>query len=252
VKSISFNEFLVRSKIQHNDLYEYDESSFSLFSAKIRIKCKNHGWFFQRGSEHVLGNGCKRCGEIQKGINQRKDNLTFINQVKSIIRNRFDLSKIKYVSARQKVELICWSHGSFWVSPTNLLRDNFNCPKCKLSSGEKFLLYVLDLDGEFYQSQKEFSKCVSRKGNKLKFDFYVPSYKLLIEFDGIQHYQYCKHLHRNINKFNEQMENDSIKDAFARNNGYLLLRFKYNQPKKLIREELTKVLTSDEYKIIDY
>jgi len=42
----------------------------------------------------------------------------------------FDYSKVVYVNAHTKVEIVCPEHGSFWQTPTNHIYGK-GCPKCK-------------------------------------------------------------------------------------------------------------------------
>ena len=82
---------------------------------------------------------------------------------------------------------------------------------------------------EFYR-EVSFSKLINPKtGNKLRYDFYLPKHKLFIEYDGLNY-------HNNT----LIKERDSIKDNFAQNNGF-----------KLIRLSGTKSLKIFEYKYLN-
>lgn len=43
--------------------------------------------------------------------------------------NKYDYSKVEYVSSREKVCIICPEHGEFWQSPSSHVRG-YACPKC--------------------------------------------------------------------------------------------------------------------------
>jgi hypothetical protein len=60
------------------------------------------------------------------------------------------------------------------------------CPKCKASNGELALYTVLERLGVDYEPEKRFEDC--RDKRSLPFDVFVPSHRLLIEFDGEQHF----------------------------------------------------------------
>lgn len=53
---------------------------------------------------------------------------------------------------------------------------------------EQQVLFYLNTKGYRTECQKTFETCVSKHGNLLRFDFYLPDYNLLIEADGNQHY----------------------------------------------------------------
>ena len=80
-----------------------------------------------------------------------------------------------------------------------------------------------------------FNNCCGLKGGKLKFDFYVPSKNLLIEYDGEHHYGYNKFKGYTLSK--EQLiilkNHDTIKDKYAIDNGIKLLRIPYTKIKSI-------------------
>ena len=57
-----------------------------------------------------------------------------------------------------------------------------------------------------------FAECMSVNGYPLRFDFYFPDKKLLIEYDGVQHEK------------EDAKENDGIKNRFAKRKGLILVR----------------------------
>lgn len=58
-------------------------------------------------------------------------------------------------------------------------------------------------------------KYVVYANTQLKFDFYIPELKLLIEVQGEQHYTYSKFFHGNKSKFQAQKYRDSLKTQWA-------------------------------------
>jgi very-short-patch-repair endonuclease len=64
----------------------------------------------------------------------------------------------------------------------------------------------------------------------LKFDFYLPKYNLLIEFDGQQHYIPYR---GNIIELEKTKFRDNIKTEYCENNIIKLLRIKYTKLNKL-------------------
>jgi very-short-patch-repair endonuclease len=53
-----------------------------------------------------------------------------INQFKKIHGDRYDYSKVIYITSKIKVCIICNLHGEFWQTPDDHLH-NRNCPSCK-------------------------------------------------------------------------------------------------------------------------
>lgn len=101
--------------------------------------------------------------------------------------------------------------------------------KRKLSSRSKGELAIMKFLGENgIEFIDEFYFKEMRRLGKLKllfFDFYIPSYRLAIEFDGIQHY--TKEFKGK--KMPHSEENDFMKNAFCKKNKIELLRIKYDQ-----------------------
>ena len=60
----------------------------------------------------------------------------------------------------------------------------------------------------------------------MPFDFYLPDYNLLIEFDGIQHYEIRGHF-GGYDGFVDTKIRDTIKNIYCKDNNIDLLRIPY-------------------------
>lgn len=59
---IDESKFIERAKLIHKNKYVYDtELDYKSFKDKVTIKCEIHGYFKQRASAHVSGQGCPKC-----------------------------------------------------------------------------------------------------------------------------------------------------------------------------------------------
>ncbi len=63
-----------------------------------------------------------------------------------------------------------------------------------------------------------------RRVNPLRFDFYIPSLKTAIEFDGRQHYEEVPFFNSATSTLELTRERDGIKDAYCREHGIRMLR----------------------------
>lgn len=101
------------------------------------------------------------------------------------------------------------------------------CPNCNLSNGEKKIRQYLDFRGVKYIIQKEFDGLVGLGNGNLSYDFYLPQYNLLIEYQGEQHEKPIdfKGLGKKYAKeqFKTQQEHDRRKKDYAQNNNIKLL-----------------------------
>ena len=80
----------------------------------------------------------------------------------------------------------------------------------------------------------------------LEYDIGIASKRLLVEYNGIQHYEYPNFFHKTRKDFKDQVGRDDLKKQLAYDNGWKLLVVKYNEDvtygnifHKLQREGLT-------------
>ncbi len=84
-----------------------------------------------------------------------------------------------------------------------------------------------------YIQQYRIKNCRYKK--PLPFDFYLPKYKLLIEFDGWQHYNMTSRDTKE--SFELRKKRDEIKTNYCKDNNIELLRISY-----LERDNIEKIL----------
>ena len=144
----------------------------------------------------------------------------------------------KYVNSYTKIQIkhsLCkntyevkWGH----------FQSGKRCPKCNESKGEKAISNILSYLNINYTPQKRFPECKYK--HTLPFDFYVynKKYKLLIEFDGRQHFESVD-IFGGDNSLKETQLRDQIKNNFALSNNIPLLRIPYTE-----QDNIEKILTN--------
>lgn len=65
-------------------------------------------------------------------------------------------------------------------------------------------------------------------GDKLKLDVYCPSYKIAAEYHGRQHFYYTSRFFDSKYEFLEAQKRDEKKEQWCKENGVVLLVFRYN------------------------
>ena len=103
-------------------------------------------------------------GSIPKNTSAINPNEYFINRAKEIHRDKYDYSKLEYVSFSKKVCIICPIHGDFWQTPDNHFKSG--CKKCSMNT-------------LFINNTLTISKFIE-KANKIhndKFDYSLVEYK---------------------------------------------------------------------------
>lgn len=63
-----------------------------------------------------------------------------------------------------------------------------------------------------------------------EFDIYIKSKKILIEYNGIQHYEFTPFFHKYERNFIKQQQRDRHKIKLAKENGFNFIVFKYDEP----------------------
>jgi hypothetical protein len=141
--------------------------------------------------------------------------------------NKYDYSNVIYLNNRTNIKIVCPIHGEFNKTPYEHSLGS-GCQKCKSSSGEKTIRKKLKKLNIFFIEQYRFYDC--RNKNPLPFDFYLPEYKICIEYDGEQHFS-SKWLGEN--SLTKTKENDIIKNNYCRENNINLIRIPYTEKEKI-------------------
>lgn len=94
----------------------------------------------------------------------------------------------------------------------------------KKSYGELCIANYLKRYKIVYISQFQLKNSPVRRS---KFDFYLPDYKTLVEFDGRQHFKRSRRWHRKPGSWTANKARDIAKSKYAIEYGYRLLRISY-------------------------
>ena len=138
-----------------------------------------------------------------------------------------------------------WSHQVVWNIkckkcgedylgiPTELISNKrthgMNPCECwkKYSIGVQKIISILQKNNIKYEQEKKYDTCVSPKGFKLPFDFYLPEYNILIEYDGEHHFK--RAFGQSEEKLILQKQYDEIKNQWCKENNVKLIRIPYYQ-----------------------
>jgi very-short-patch-repair endonuclease len=240
---ITTKEFVGRANKAHGGFYGYAKSVYINAKTKIEIDCPVHGPFLQLPHSHLRGSVCIKCKHDKFREERVSNTKEFKTKCKKKWGDLYDLSKVVYGRiAKDKVIIGCreLNHGYFSISANSFLMGS-GCPKCSSSEGEKVIRDFYIAKGMVIEEEKTFEGCKYRRS--LFFDFYVPSLKLLIEYDGGHHFKPIK-WYGGRKGFNLIKKRDAIKTQWAKDNGYRLLRIKYtdfNRIEEILDAELKSI-----------
>lgn len=129
------------------------------------------------------------------------------------------------------------------VSSEHLVGCHTKSCGCLRSGGEYNITQWLEKNNIEYESQKKFPNLVGINGGNLSYDFYLPTYNILIEAQGQQHIT-PKKLFGGEEQFQKQKEHDKRKREYAEVNGYKLLEiwyYDYDRIEEILNKELEVV-----------
>ncbi len=245
-KKRTLTKLLTQAREIHGDQYDYSKTTYTDRNAPSVITCKKHGDFMMRLWSHVTGpDKCPLCGSGKKRTTDQ-----FITLAREVHGDRYDYSEANYTNATTKTTIICSVHGPFQQTPDmHCFSDSQGCPQCKSSKGEQRIYQTLKQMGvEDFVCEKTFKGCTNPStGNQLRYDFWLPSHNLLIEYDGHAHFhpvnfsgQLSESVVTDRLKLTQQL--DQIKTTFAETHGIRILRIPYTEFEnisQLIRATLT-------------
>jgi len=237
-KKLTTEEFIEKANAVHGKgKWDYSEVQYIGNREKVLIKCKKHGVYKQKAYVHLMGKGCLICGKLAAKTKNSSTTEEFLKKAKKKHGKFYDYTKTKYVNNRSKLTITCRIHGDFKQRPDDHLRGK-GCPKCSKSKGEKLIGEILLKNKVDFIPEKKFEDCKNIRA--LPFDFYIPEKNILLEFNGIQHYEPVKH-YGGEEQLKKQQLHDKIKKSYADSNGYNLIVISYKQEKnieKILKKKL--------------
>lgn len=110
-------------------------------------------------------------------------------------------------------------------------RYYYNGKRC--SKGEKKIIDYLNTRHILFKKEYVFDDCVSLTDHKLRFDFYLPEYELIIEFQGNHHYKPVNK-YRRAKRVHEQTKiHDQIKKKYLDEHAVPLIEIFYKDYEKI-------------------
>jgi len=236
----------------------------------IKLWCKIHKKSFELISTKYLNNHdllkwkCLKCGhdfEISWSyISNYSYKCSYCSQIRSLIINNL-LIKNPNLSKQWNYEKnypicpedilanttkaywwICENCKYEWIKSVHYRNQrNAPCPMCKMSKGEYSIKCFLEDNNILYNYEYSFNNCINNK--KLRFDFYIKSHNICIEYQGEFHYKKIIGISTDLS-LEKQKKCDNIKKIFCTNNNIKLLEIPYWNFKninKILYQNLIKI-----------
>ena len=207
--------------------------------AQWKCKCECGNIIIIEGSS--LRNGhTKSCGCYQR---DRTSESCKINLVGQTIGNFtvLDYCQKEYEDkGRSKWKCRCnlCNNEEVYLTTDNM-KNQFSCGCTIKSKGEIKIKNILKENNIQYVQEKRFSDCVFKDTNAVaRFDFYLPEYNCIVEYDGIQHFKQGNGIFDNKNKFELTQQHDMIKNIYCKEHNITLIRIPYTHYNSISIEDL--------------
>ena len=163
----------------------------------------------------------------------------FIEKARKIHGDKYDYSKVNYITTDTKVCIICPDHGEFWQAPHNHITQKQGCPFCSESHLSKEVQEFLKSNNINFEREKKFEWLIYKK--KLSLDFYLPDYNIAIECQGEQHFKPFR-WETDEKRLEKRKLRDRIKKELCEKHGIKVMYYSFKKFNNEIITDINKLL----------
>lgn len=194
-------------------------------------KCGNI--YMTRPADFIRGHGCLKCSYVERapkiGVNRRTPLSDVKKSIKDILGDQYVVltKDYDYKGNRQHISIKHLVCGTVYKARySDIQCGHTGCPYCNSSKGELIISKILNTLNIKYEAQKTFDDLKDK--SYLSYDFYIPDQNILIEYQGLQHYQPVDYF-GGENQFKLQQQHDKLKSEYAKVNNYNLITVPYTE-----------------------
>lgn len=149
-------QFIEKSRMIYGDKYDYSYVEYINTNQTVEIVCREHGPFLITPKNHLKGQQCKFCANIQKSTNMKLTTEQFIERAKRVHGELYDYSSVEYIDNHTPITIMCKEHGPFKQIPTNHTHRKSKCPICskRYSNTKMFIEKATLFHGNTYEYTK--------------------------------------------------------------------------------------------------
>lgn len=230
-------EIIEEFRAVHGDRYDYRDVDYDGGKVKVVIWCKKHNHPFKQAPvKHKVGHGCDICAEEAREAHRRSSGHTtqsFIERARELHGDRYDYSEVEYTGYDCTIMIKCPEHGLQPVIAYQHIAEGRRrgCKICSSTQSKHAAAIERFLIEEKYEHIKEWSDHDCKDKRTLRFDFYLPQHRLIIEYDGEQHFReanFTSDKKQNKMNFINGRRRDAIKSLWCRKNKINLMRVTSN------------------------
>ena len=184
---------------------------------------------------HLKSGNTKSCGcRHNYNYSYNRNHELCVNIKKDLTGKIFGKLTVLYPTEKRNNGFVVWmckcECGNMKeATSTHLIRGYTSSCGCIVSKGENNIINILQKNSIKYETQKTFKDFFEIKGHPYRYDFYLPDYNRLIEFDGIQHYESnkSKNSWNTEEKVVKTQKRDKLKNEYALSHNIPLVRIPY-------------------------
>lgn len=214
-------------------------------NTKLEIECGTCSYVFMMPFDsYKQGHRCRECAKKTIGDKSRNTQ----EEIADFIALKGEELVSDYTGSKDPIFVKCAICNNIYETTFNKYQFGTRC-RCKITSnGERDIMLYLDKKNIKYEQQVTYQDC--RLIHCLKFDFYLPKFDLLIEYDGGQHFKPVNWFGGH-DAYQVNQKRDLTKNVFCFTNNQKLLRISCEEEDQ-IQKILDEYLSRKEHATIEY
>jgi Uncharacterized protein conserved in bacteria len=221
---LTHTEFVNRVKSLVGDEYTMLSHYVNMMS-NIRMRHNLCGTeFIMHAQNFIDGSRCPQCSELHRPTPDE-----FRQVIADLVGDDYTVLG-DYVKATEPIKM---RHNKcnreFMVEPC-AFKNGSRCPRCRESKGERAIYDYLTEHEIMFEQQWQIH--IAGRKAPLRADFYLEQQNLVIEFDGIQHYQ-AVDFFGGEKALRDNQERDRLKDEWCKAHHIDVWRIRYDQKDRL-------------------
>ncbi|MDG1272297.1 MAG: helicase-related protein [Flavobacteriaceae bacterium] len=157
---IKTQEFLqkIKERGHWNNDFDYSQVEYKNAHTNIKVICKIHGEFFPSPQSFIRGSGCMKCYKESRVGKSKFNQNDIINEFKKVHGNRYNYSKVKFLTNNEKIIIVCSKHGEFLQAPKQH-KKGAGCPACAGNIKFNTEIYLKELKNRgFWNNNYDYSE----------------------------------------------------------------------------------------------
>lgn len=224
----NYERLIIAAHKLYGDKYSYNQTnpdSVTRAKSRLHVHCNICQFNWECSLNNHINNEseCPSCTMRLPWTYER-----FIEASTNIHKDRIrydDVTPEQVTGAYSRVSLICNICEGKWTPKIHdVISSKSGCPHCRMSKGELECSAQLTSLGIDFKPQGKI-KSLPRK--RYDFKLRYNGHKYLLEFDGIQHFEFIELYHVDGIGFKEKQMVDILKTRSAVNEGYRVIRIDY-------------------------